>query len=267
MGGPPDVHYEVPSWPYSLSLVGLKDLKAVARIRLLSGDCATLLVSMDAFTDLPASVRGSNMSRSAKTVLGSLEGCGDPWEVLEHIASTLLSIHEYATRAVVSLKLSLPDSAEQGISYRLAFAVSRERGGAYRYVLKASTFGMTACPSALAVSRWAGGEGHTHTQRAVLIVKVECSSPPRIDGGFLEALKSSFSAVPKAYLTRDAEGKFVAEAFSSPMFTEDVTRKALHEVAGYMGRAGARGCCVKAIGRSYESVHPFDIVARGALCW
>jgi len=259
-----DVHYERPAWPHDLEWVGLAKLRVPVALRLSGGgECREYEAEVEIYTDLPRSMRGSNISRSVRALFSIAGECLEPWEALEALSDAVLKAHEYSSRARVGLGISVMGLESE---YRAKFAVTRAGGNALSYRVVLSARGITACPSALAVSLWRANEKMTHLQRALIRATVVSSS--RIPYAQLASLlRGSFSANLRAALKRDEESALVEEAFRNPLFTEDVARKALSMLSDYLKPQLPRGTCVSVFVRSLESIHSFDIVSEGRICW
>lgn len=259
-----DIHYQKSPWPFDLNYVGIKDLNVNAVISLMEGqECKERLVQMSILTDLPGNVRGSHISRSVKAIDSHIYRCKDVWTMLRDIAEYAMRLHEYSTKVLISLRTS---TLIGQTLFDLSYVLEKHRGGSERYVLYIETEGITVCPSALAISAQRVGQKMTHTQRANLKAKIISDRPIDLRG-IPETVKDVFSGIPRAYLRRDEESKFVEGLFKNPMFTEDVARRALDTMRNHLQSRGIERACISVRVESRESVHNFDIVAAGEVCW
>lgn len=259
-----DVHYQHPAWPYDLQYVGLEGLYVNAHVHLWKEEgCKERLIELSLLTDLPRTVRGSHISRSIKAIESRLNGCKKAWDLLRELGESALQAHEYSNRAQVGLKTSV---LLEGGLFELRLIFEKQREGREKYLLTIETEGITSCPSALSISLQRTGEKMTHTQRARLIASVTSDVPIKLDG-LPRVVRDSFSRSPRAYLNREEESRFVEELFNNTMFTEDVARKALDSLSVHLRKNGLERACVSVHVKSLESVHSFDIVARGEECW
>ena len=99
----PDVQSWKPSSSFKLTRVGIKGVKKPVKIER-EGKEIILLTDMDIFVDLPASRKGSDLSRNAEVVEEIVDkSVRQPYngleELCEEIAKRLLQRHEYASRA------------------------------------------------------------------------------------------------------------------------------------------------------------------------
>lgn len=260
-----DVHYQNPEWPISLGLVGLSGLALSLPLALFKGhgECKESLAIFDVYTDLPEHMRGSNISRSVRAILEAAKSCKDPWDLLRELSEMVLKAHEYSSRALIYLRVP---SADIDGSFTLKFGLSASKGRELLYIFGVSTLGITACPSALAVSLQRSNRKITHMQRAKLEVLVKSSRPVEYEG-LPSIVQKAFSGNLKALLGREDESALIEKAFDNPLFTEDLVRKTLNDVSEHLKPLAPHGVCVSVRARSFESIHNFDIIASGEACW
>ena len=186
---------------FKLTKVGVKDVKKPVKIRR-DGRSHTLTVTFDIFVDLPASQKGSHLSRNLEVVAEIVdESVKAPMRGLEFlaekIAAELLNRHSYATRSEVwarseyFLERTGPGGRSSMEPYEL-MAKAWARRGRHVEVNKAigvKVIGMTACPCAMETVRddLEGRYGKipprlptiTHNQRNVTSVVID--APPGHD--------------------------------------------------------------------------------------
>ena len=261
---PIDVHYQEAPWPIHLDWVGVRKLKISVPLDLFEkNECKDYIASIDIFTDLPSNMRGSNLSRSVKVLMDELVLCRAPWSLLEKLTERVLEVHEYSSKALVNLELPAVINDD---NFVFRFSINRDRKGNTHYIFNVSTTGITACPSALAVSLYRISQKITHMQRA--LIEVVITSNQRIP--YVEILglvKTVFSGNLKALLSRADESFLVEKVFENPLFTEDLARKTLNFVSERLKQIMPKDTCVKVKARSFESIHNFDIQVVGDVCW
>lgn len=259
-----DIHYQNPEWPIDLDHVGCSSFSLTLPLKLFDeSECKDHIVSIDIFTNLPKSMRGSNLSRSIKSLFNIDNVCKNPWEFLNNLSREVLDIHEYSSQVKINLRVPIVTNNK---NYSLKFSIKRLKTGNIRYVFGISMIGITACPSALAVSLQRINQKITHMQRAKLYLEVISSQP--IEYRVIpDLLKDVFSGNPQAILGREDESLLIEKVFDKPLFTEDVARKALYVVSNYLRHKINSNTCIRVKARSYESIHNFDIVAGGSICW
>lgn len=180
------------------------------------------IATIDATVSLPASVKGTHMSRFVE-VLNGVRG-----ELsLKNLPEVLAQIQRRLHSEKVQLDVSFPyfmekeaplSRARSLMQYQAAFHARRD-GDHFDFVLEVTVPVTTLCPCSKAVS-----ERGAHNQRSE--VKVELRSDPFLwIEEVVEAVESCASAPLYALLKREDE-KFVTEqAYDNPRFVEDLIRE------------------------------------------
>ncbi len=200
---------------------------------------------MDIFVDLPASQKGSHMSRNLELVSEITdENLKKPVSDLEticaHTAKKLLEKHEYATHSEVKaeadyfLKRSYP-SGHTGLEpYKLLAEARAHKNGEIRKLIGIKAIGMTACPCAMEIIRKIGNYKDkvvppTHNQRNITTVMIEVpSNNTSVDANeLIDIAEQAFSSPTFSILKRKEEGDLVYSAHQNPKFVEDVVRDIL----------------------------------------
>ena len=261
---PIDVHYEKAPWPIHLDWVGIRKMKVSMPLDLFEENkCKEYIASIDIYTDLPTSMRGSNLSRSVKVLVDESVSCKKPWDLLERLTEKVLAVHEYSSKALVTLEVPVVINDD---SFVFRFGLNKDRKKRTRYLLSLSTTGITACPSALAVSLHRANQKITHMQRAIIEVSITSNQPIN----YMEIpglVKSVFSGNLKSLLSRTEESFLVEKVFENPLFTEDLARKTISYLSEHLKQIMPRDTCVEVKARSFESIHNFDIQVMGRICW
>jgi GTP cyclohydrolase-4 len=216
----------------------------------------TLTTNIDVFVDLPASQKGSHMSRHVEVINEIVdESVRAPVESLEalseEIASTLLKRHEYASKSEVNissdyfLERELPSGVKSLESYKLLGQAKAQRGkDINKKLIGVEVIGMNACPCAMETIREVLANDKpvfkeelkdvpmiTHNQRNISTLMIEVPSNYLIEADdLIEIVEQSMSSPTYEILKRSDEGKVVYGAHTKPQFVEDVVREILTRV-------------------------------------
>ena len=253
---PRDVQTEVPKNHFKLTRVGVTGVKKPIIIKR-EGREIYLSAVLDVFVDLPATQKGSHMSRNVEVINGIVEegirGTAHSLEEMsEKIAKLLLKRHEYATfsevkiRADYFLERYVSDPAKKGMEHYLLIAEARadKVRGTFRKLVGVEVVGMTACPCAMETVRQMLAEQYpqyadcienmpiiTHNQRNRSTLLIEVPEGYKIEANdLIELVESSLSSPTFEVLKRKDEGRVVMQAHQNPKFVEDVVRDILHRV-------------------------------------
>ena len=207
-----------------------------------------LVVKMDLFVDLPASQKGSHMSRNLELVSEIIdENLKKPVADLEsfcaQIAKLLLNKHEYATFSEIKaeaeyfLERKYP-SGKKGLEpYTLVAEARAKNTGEMKKLIGIRAIGMTACPCAREVIKTVGKYNEkyippTHNQRnnTTLMIEVPGDDKSVDANDLIEIVEQSFSSPTYSLLKRREEGKLVFNAHKNPKFVEDVVRDILSNI-------------------------------------
>jgi GTP cyclohydrolase-4 len=216
----------------------------------------TLNVTIDVFVDLPATQKGSHMSRHVEVIneivdqsvrkpVGSLES------LCEEISSILLEKHEYANNSEVNissdyfLEKKLPSGIKSLESYKLLAQAKAKRGeNINTKKIGVEVIGMNACPCAMETIREFISSDHpnyknelknvpviTHNQRNITSLMIEVPSNYSIEADdLISIVEDSMSSPTYEILKRADEGKIVYNAHTKPRFVEDVVREILTKI-------------------------------------
>ena len=238
---------------FKLTKVGVKDVKKPVRVKRPGRDL-TLTTTFDIFVDLPASQKGSHLSRNLEIVTevveDSIKAPIDGLEYLtERIALELLDRHPYASQSEVwarseyFLERSGPAGRKSLEPFQISAKAWAVRGEPAKTgkAIGVSIVGMTACPCAMETVRdeLLGGYGKipeglptiTHNQRNITSVMIDV--PPKQDveaDELINIAESCVSAPTFEILKRPEEGLLVKAAHENPKFVEDVVREVLAKV-------------------------------------
>lgn len=238
---------------YKLTRVGVTGVrKPVAVSR--PGRDLTLTTDFDIYVDLPATMKGSHLSRNLEVVSAIVdESVREPVRSLEDlcadIARRLLERHEYANtsevraRAEYFLDRETPLGMRTTETYTLQASAHGRRGSevALSKAIGVEAVGMTACPCAMETIRHnmeQGGrtvEGElpiiTHNQRNRTALHIEVPADQEVEANdLIDMVEESFSSPTYEILKRGDEAEVVQQAHAHPRFVEDVVREILHRL-------------------------------------
>ena len=245
----PDVQSGPSSSNFKITRVGVTGVKKLVHIKRPDRKTASsLVVKMDLFVDLPASQKGSHMSRNLELVSDTIDtNLQKPVSDLESfcakIAKLLLKKHEYATFSEVKaesdyfLERTYP-SGKKGLEpYKLLAEARADTKGEIKKLIGVKVIGMTACPCAMEVIRKLDSYGEkdvppTHNQRNITTLMMEVPGEDRsVDANdLIDIAERSFSIPTYGILKRGEEGNLVFDAHKNPKFVEDVVRDILNAI-------------------------------------
>ncbi|MFQ5908536.1 MAG: GTP cyclohydrolase MptA [Thermoplasmata archaeon] len=246
----PDVQSRPAELRFKLTRVGVTGVKKPVHIRR-PGRSDTLTADFDVFVDLPATMKGSHLSRNLEVVSEIVEeSVQDPVPSLEDlcadIARRLLERHEYATYGEVAsqaeyfLKRKTPLGKATTERYGLVARarVTRSSPLTVQKSVGVEVMGMTACPCAMETIRFRRAqEGKepengepviTHNQRTVTRFLLEIPEGGDVEANdLIDMVEDSLSSPSYEILKRGDEAEVVERAHQEPRFVEDVVREIL----------------------------------------
>ena len=231
---------------FKLTRVGVTGVKKLVHIKRPGKKTSMpLVVKMDLFVDLPASQKGSHMSRNLELVTEIIDmSLKQPVSDLESFcaktAKLLLKKHEYATFSEVKaeadyfLDRTYP-SGKKGLEpYTLVAEARAKSSGEIKKLIGVRVIGMTACPCAHEVIKIIGKYDQkyippTHNQRNITTLMIEVPGDNKsVDANdLIDIVEKSFSSPTYSILKRKEEGQLVFNAHKNPKFVEDVVRDIL----------------------------------------
>jgi GTP cyclohydrolase-4 len=234
---------------FKLTRVGVTGVKKLVHIKRPNKKASIpLVVKMDLFVDLPASQKGSHMSRNLELVSEIIDmNLKQPVTDLESFcaktAILLLKKHEYASISEVKAEADyfldrIYPSGKKGLEpYTLVAEARAKSNGEVKKLIGVRVIGMTACPCAYEVIKTLGKYEDkyippTHNQRNITTLMIEVPGDDRsVDANYLiDIVEKSFSSPTYSILKRKDEGKIVFNAHKNPKFVEDVVRDILGRV-------------------------------------
>jgi len=283
----PDVqNHRLPD-SYRLTRVGVTGVKKPVQVRR-AGTIVTLMPSISLYVDLPASQRGSHMSRNLEAVAELVEeSVRRPQSGLEDLCATLarglLDRHEYATHSEVEMRADYflerrnPSDRKTIEGYLLLARAVAHRGAQLlvRKSIGVEVTGMTACPCAQETVRQFLEKKYpglkkgacppplvSHNQRNVTSLMMEVPERSSVEANDLIGIvEASLSAPTREILKRPDEGQLVLEAHLNPKFVEDVVRDVMRKVVdAYPGLPDEVAVTVRS--EAQESIHKHNAVAE-----
>ena len=242
-----DVQYSAGDISFKLTRVGVRGVRKPVLVRrdIDGSDLnSTMFCTIDVYVDLPATQKGSHLSRNPEAIREVVDSTIEhPTTGIENFAADicklLLKKHEYATRAEVQVSAEYfkstktPNGRETMEHYELKGAAVGLRGESIRKTIGVKVIGMTACPCAQQtvtemLDYPEGWPVMSHNQRNVCTVTMSMDEQYDVEAnGLIDLIEASFSSPTFELLKRDDEGAVVINAHRNPRFVEDMVRQVL----------------------------------------
>ena len=241
-----DVQYSKGQGRFSLTKVGVNGVMKPLRIVREDGNDLNqvLLCNIDVCVDLPATQKGSHLSRNVEAIRETIDQCASkPVDSIDSFAvrlsQLLLEKHEYAENAYVSLDTtyfkdsSTPNGRGTLEGYNITAEAEAVRDEGIRKSVVAEIIGMSACPCAqqTVTEILKCPEDQlviTHNQRNVCTVRLTTDASFSIPiNTLIDNIEKCFSSPTFELLKRDDEGAMVINAHRNTKFVEDVVRGTL----------------------------------------
>ena len=269
---------------FRISKVGITDVKKPIRVKRGEREI-DLTTTIDVFVDLPATHRGSHMSRNAEIIHEVVDNSvREPVPSLEDLAEIvsirMLQRHEYAAMAEVSLRATYfldratPSGRETLESYGLLASAKAERNGQRIKMVGVEVVGMNACPCAMETMRNIISREFpdaklpsdmplpSHNQRNTTTFMLEVPTGFVLEAeDMIDMVEEGMSSPTYDILKRDDEAEVVYRAHTKPMFVEDIVRNILSLVIErYPELPDTTKVMVKS--QSEESIHKHNAMAE-----
>ncbi|NLF34158.1 MAG: GTP cyclohydrolase I FolE2 [Thermoplasmatales archaeon] len=275
-----DVQYRKVDSGFKLTKVGVTGVRKPVLVKRegLSDLNGALNCNIDVFVDLPATQKGSHLSRNVEVLREVVdESLTEPISGLENLAADicnrLLVHHEYAVTANVCISAeyfrnnTTPNGKQTLEMYELIARGRVLRGSPVRKTIGVKVMGMTACPCAQQTVKEmleCGDEFPviSHNQRNLCTVTLEMGEDVNVEADdLIDLVEDSFSSPTFELLKRDDEGAVVLNAHRNPKFVEDVVRGVLKRVTA---RYPSIPDDVEIVARSesQESIHKHNAFAE-----
>lgn len=238
---------------FMLTRVGITDVKKPITVTR-NGRQVMLVADIDAFVDLPATQKGSHMSRNVEVITDMIESSVSGRvqsleELCANICDHLLKRHEYASYAEVHISADyfLEKKTHSGKktleAYKLLARSTAKKNGDHRRMIGVEVMGMTACPCAMETAYQMLGKDRakkescgdmpsiTHNQRNRTQLLLEVPKKALVEADdLIEIVESSMSSPTYGILKREDEARVVIDAHRNPKFVEDVVREILSKI-------------------------------------
>jgi GTP cyclohydrolase-4 len=276
----PDVQSSPSQFNFKLTRVGVTGVKKLVYIKRPGKKQAMpLVVKMDLFVDLPASQKGSHMSRNlelfSETIDKNLKTrVSDLESFCAQTAKLLLEKHDYATFSEVKaeadyfLERTYPDKKKGLEPFKLVSEARAKENGEIKKLIGVRVIGMTACPCAREVIKTIGKYDKrdippTHNQRNITTLMIEVPGDDKsVDANdLIDIAEKSFSSPTYGILKREEEGRLVYNAHKNPKFVEDVVRDILSAILDKYRRL-PDDVIVIVRSESEESIHKHNAFAE-----
>jgi GTP cyclohydrolase-4 len=278
----PDVqNYDAPR-PYKLGRVGVRHVKKLVKVHRPGQDAHDVTAVFDLFVDLPATQKGTHMSRNLEALADILDGeivdreARSLENLCARLVEQLLEKHDYAETAQVIargdffLTRQNPGGKDTQEAYGIRASAEATRGQPVSRRLGVEVVGATACPCAMETARAKFAEKGitipeevpfiTHNQRNIVILDLELPEGSDVDAKELVDLcEASLSAPTHGLLKRGDEGDLVIQSHHNPKFVEDVVREVLHKVTALGFPAQHTVFCSS---EAEESIHKHNAFAE-----
>ena len=277
-----DVQYGKGSSGFKLTKVGVSQVRKpvlIKRPELTNPLNSVVNCSIDIFVDLPASQRGSHLSRNVEVLREvAEESTSKPVTGLENMAvdmvRKLLVKHEYAQNAYVTVKAEYykanktPSGRDTLELYTIHAGAHGTRDGQIRKTIGVEAIGMTACPCAQeTVGEMLNVENPgfpmmSHNQRNVVTIKVTTDVDQNlVVDDLIELAEKSVSTPTFELLKREDEGRVVINAHTNTRFVEDVVRNGLTLVVHHY-KDLPDDAEILVVSDSQESIHKHNAYAE-----
>jgi len=277
----PDVQSRRIEGEFKLTRVGVKGVKKPIEVTRPDRK-VPLMLTIDAYVDLPSTLRGVHMSRNIESINevldeGVRQEVGSIEELAGMMASDLLERHDYATYSEVMfdctyfLERESPSGAKCLENYKLMTKAVAERGGPVSRTIGVEAICMNACPCGMETTRKLTEErlGYTppelwltHNQRNVTRLFMEVPEGVEIEADeLIDILESSASAPTHQILKRQDEAELILKSHMNPKFVEDVVRDMLASVVERFSDL-PDDVCVIVQSESEESIHKHNAFAE-----
>lgn len=249
-----DVQMEQPGIALPINRAGIKGIKMPLLVQDRQEGSQATIADVDLAVDLPASLKGTHMSRLV-VALDNFD------EVLTHtslrrllgnIRLNLLASCAFARFSFPFLvRKAAPATGKPGRVACACVIEGKLDEHGQTLVLRTATPVMTVCPCSMAISSVGA-----HSQRATVSLEMGIDGLFWIEE-FIEISEVSASSAVYSLLKREDEKMVTEKAFSNPMFVEDVARNVSARLLEH-----PRVLWFSAEVESLESIHGHNAFAR-----
>lgn len=212
----------------AIQQVGVKDVEMPVEILQKNGHSQTVLASVTMGVGLPASEKGTHMSRFIIQLAQNAPNRAFGFNLRDFLEETQRRLESDSAHIHMAFRYVIQKEAPiSGISAPMAYPVTFEANldatGTYTFILGLEAAMATLCPCSKAISEYGA-----HNQRAVirtrLAVDTEGDHPVLWLEDLIEALDECGSCPVYPVLKREDEKYVTERAYDNPKFVEDVIR-------------------------------------------
>ncbi len=262
-----------------LTCIGFKNVKK--RIIVQGEEYPIALdAEIDACISINGERRGAHLSRNYTAIIETLHDINVGKSIeqyLYRIAESLLSRHQYATRATATLRTTYHTrisfyeiSGVEPVQVEVSVELEREKKTP-KWSVSVGLYGLSVCPSAQSTIKEKLGYNDllapSHSQKvfAKLVIEHGEDRIIRIED-LATVLARAFSAPAFSFLKRDKEAQLIIYAHRRPRFAEDIARYALLYAYNLLREKNfSRNTIIRVDVESIESIHPHNVYASLAL--
>lgn len=280
----PDIQAEKPLSNYKLTRVGVTNV--VKQVTVKRPDKKVVLTpTINLFVDLPATKKGSDMSRNIEIIEEIVERsttgpCTSMEELAENIVKMLIKKHNYASYAEVDLHSDYflekenPSGRKSQERYTLFSRAIMDKGN-IRKMIGVRVTGITVCPCAMETVRSVLVNKYpeyanflekipvvSHNQRNNTTIMIEVPEGYSIEANdLIEIAENAMSSPTYEILKRKDEEEVVLDAHMNPKFVEDVVRDVLKQISKKYSKLPPE-TMVTVRSESEESIHKHNAFAE-----
>jgi len=295
-----DIHKLMPSIRLKINRVGVKGVRKQL-VREYNGKLETLNVKINAYIDIPATLKGAHISRNLEAINEIIEESikgktPNLEEFCVELAKKLLEKHEYASNSEVTSTAKYPVNKKTPVTGFSTQQMYKIHAGALvwkenneikvRKQIGVEIEGLTVCPCAQELVKSYVRQTllnmdlredlvntiieiipiASHLQRGKAVFTVHIWEHEKVDfKDLIGIVESSFSSPIYDLLKRPDERQLILNAHRNPKFTEDVVRTMLKNFLEKYGGKLSDDTLLIAQQESYESVHGHNVYAERIL--
>ena len=242
-----DVQGSADSRALAVNLVGIRDLR-MPMLLAESAQPMPTVAEWSCYTDLPATARGTHMSRLVRVIhdAGARLTFADFCKLPEAVLSALSIAGEcrLAVKFRAFASKNAPISGEQGyVDFAAAFYAVRV-GGKTRGLLSATAPVTSLCPCSKSISQYGA-----HNQRSHVNCVLEAAADLRLLD-VMAMIEEASSCELYSVLKRPDERHVTERAYNNPKFVEDIVRDLSAAAARLPGMRNFRVAA-----ENFESIH------------
>ncbi|MGC8663006.1 MAG: GTP cyclohydrolase MptA [Thermoplasmata archaeon] len=280
----PDIQAEKPQSNYKLTRVGVTNV--IKQITVKRPDKTVFLTpTINLFVDLPATKKGSDMSRNIEIIEEIVEKntmgpCSGIEELAENIVKMLIKKHTYSSYAEIDLHSDYflekenPSGKKSQEKYSLFSRAIMDKDK-IRKMIGVRVTGITVCPCAMETVRSVLKDKYpdyaqflneipvvSHNQRNNTTIMIEVPEGYNVEANdLIEIAENAMSSPTYEILKRKDEEEVVYKAHKNPKFVEDVVRDVLKQISKKYSKF-PKDTLITVRSESEESIHKHNAFAE-----